>query len=114
MKRIFTLLFTLILFMHAHGQQQYKVAIIAFYNLENLYDTIDNPMVSDDEFTPNGDKNYNGKIYRDKLEHLATVLSQKYRVRYQHGNYNTPISVPFVFLGRELPSLKNPRVSRLG
>lgn len=39
---------------------------------------------------------------------VATVLSQKYRVRYQHGNYNTPISVPFVFLGRELPSLKNP------
>src|SRR4051812_10448385 len=57
-------------------QQQYKTAIIAFYNCENFYDTIDNPAINDEEFTPNGDKNYNSKIYLDKVEHLATVLSQ--------------------------------------
>lgn len=48
--------------------------VIAFYNLENLYDTIDNPMVSDDEFTPQGAKQYNADIYRDKLFKLATVI----------------------------------------
>jgi exonuclease III len=49
--------------------------VIGFYNLENLYDTIDNPIVNDDEFIPKGAKRYNGNIYRDKLFKLATVLS---------------------------------------
>ncbi len=48
--------------------------VIAFYNLENLYDTIDNPMVGDDEFTPQSAKQYNTDIYRDKLFKLATVI----------------------------------------
>lgn len=39
---------------------------------------------------------------------IATVLAQKYQVLSQSGNYNTPISVPFIFLGRDLPPLKNP------
>jgi UDP-N-acetylmuramyl pentapeptide synthase len=39
---------------------------------------------------------------------IATVLSQSFRVRFQQGNYNTPISIPFVFTGREMPSLYNP------
>ena len=45
------------------GKQQYKMAVIGFYNLENLYDTVDNPIVNDEEFTPGGAKNYNGGIY---------------------------------------------------
>lgn len=39
---------------------------------------------------------------------IATVLSQQLRVQVQNGNYNTPISVPFIFLGRSLPKLHNP------
>ena len=27
-----------------------------FYNLENLYDTLDDPSTDDDEYTPMGDK----------------------------------------------------------
>ena len=37
---------------------------------------MDNPNVNDDEFLPNGPKNYNGKIYWTKVDHLATVISQ--------------------------------------
>jgi len=55
-----------------HRNQQ---LVIAFYNLENLYDTVNNPMVSDDEFTPKGDKQYTEEIYKDKLVKLATVLN---------------------------------------
>ena len=57
-------------------KQSYKTAIIAFYNLENFYDTVDNPNVNDEEYLPNGPKNYNSKVYRTKVEHLATVISQ--------------------------------------
>ena len=48
--------------------------VVAFYNLENLYDTTDNPIVHDDEFIPGGAKKYNTEIYQDKLFKLATVL----------------------------------------
>lgn len=58
------------------AKQQYKIAVIGFYNLENLFDTIDNPAVNDEEFTPAGAKNYTGKIYLDKLGKLSTVISQ--------------------------------------
>ncbi|TCZ70565.1 endonuclease/exonuclease/phosphatase family protein [Flaviaesturariibacter aridisoli] len=58
------------------GKQTYKVAVIAFYNLENFYDTTDNPIVDDQEFLPSGARNYNTKIYMDKVGKLATVLSE--------------------------------------
>ncbi|TAH40437.1 MAG: endonuclease [Bacteroidetes bacterium] len=54
----------------------YKVAIVSFYNLENLFDTIDDPKIDDSEFLPGGKKNYSTEIYQDKLEHLAEVISQ--------------------------------------
>ena len=76
MKRIIIFLFLIAICKSDLAQQQYKTAIVAFYNCENFYDTIDNPIVNDDDFTPNGDKNYNSTIYWDKVEHLANVLSQ--------------------------------------
>jgi len=57
-------------------KQQYKSAIIAFYNLENFYDTVDNPNINDEDFLPTGPKNYDSKVYNTKVEHLATVISQ--------------------------------------
>lgn len=61
---------------YSQKQQQYKVAVAAFYNLENFYDTINNPIVNDEEFLPNGPRNYNTQIYFDKVGKLASVLSQ--------------------------------------
>ncbi|HYC41129.1 MAG TPA: endonuclease/exonuclease/phosphatase family protein [Chitinophagaceae bacterium] len=59
-----------------NGKKEYKVAILAFYNLENFYDTLDNPAVNDEEFLPAGPKNYNSVIYWDKVQKLATVISR--------------------------------------
>jgi UDP-N-acetylmuramoyl-tripeptide--D-alanyl-D-alanine ligase len=39
---------------------------------------------------------------------IAQVLSQSLKVRYQDGNYNTPISLPFIFIGRSMPNIYNP------
>lgn len=58
------------------AKNSYKVAIVGFYNLENFYDTIDNPIVNDEEFLPTGEKNYNSTIYWNKVANLATVISQ--------------------------------------
>jgi len=77
MKKLSAACFFVFCFLCSMAQkQQYKVAIVAFYNLENFYDTIDNPILNDDEFTPKGDKNYNSNIYLDKVKHLATVIAQ--------------------------------------
>jgi hypothetical protein len=77
MKRATTLGLLLCLSMISLCQRKdYKAAVIAFYNLENLYDTIDNPIVNDEEFLPKGVRNYSGTIYMDKLNRLATVISQ--------------------------------------
>lgn len=58
------------------SQKSVKVSIIGFYNCENFYDTVDNPIVDDQEFLPTGDKHYNSAIYWDKVGKLATVISQ--------------------------------------
>ena len=62
---------------HLFAQKQtYKIAIAAFYNCENFYDTTDNPSVDDNDFTPNGVRNYTSQRYNEKVAHIATVLSQ--------------------------------------
>ena len=76
MKKILSFLLVLIISAHAQAQQKYKVAIIGFYNLENLYDTVNNTMVDDEEFLPNSERHYSGRIYKDKLERLSSVISQ--------------------------------------
>jgi hypothetical protein len=48
---------------------------IGFYNLENLYDTIDDPATDDQEFTPSGSDKWDSKRYKVKLEHLAEAIS---------------------------------------
>lgn len=74
-----TLPFLFLLFFCAFdgsGQlKNYKACVVAFYNLENFYDTINNPLVNDDDFTAFGIKRYTQEIYTDKVSKLATVIS---------------------------------------
>lgn len=79
MKKLVIIFFLLPACFPLLGQQNaasYKMAVIGFYNLENFYDTLDNPMVNDEEFLPSGPKNYTGEIYLDKVNRLATVIAQ--------------------------------------
>ena len=64
------------IFVFAQQKLNCKVAIVAFYNCENFYDTIHNPMINDVDFTPKGVYKYDTPIYLDKVEKLATVISQ--------------------------------------
>ncbi len=58
------------------GQKQAKAICIAFYNQENLYDTIDDPKTDDAEFTPTGSAGWTWERYQTKLAHMSTVISQ--------------------------------------
>lgn len=71
MKRLlFTGLFVLLL-AAGFAQKPYKVM---FYNFENLFDTINDPDVLDEEFTPEGPKKWNSVKYERKLANLERVL----------------------------------------
>jgi predicted extracellular nuclease len=49
---------------------------VANWNVENLFDTMDDPNKFDESFTPNGDKNWTEDKLNQKLENLAKVISQ--------------------------------------
>lgn len=66
--------FLLLILCFSHGRTQ-NTRSIAFYNVENLFDTIDG--VNDDaEFLPTSKNNWNSQKYSEKLDHLNTVLEQ--------------------------------------
>jgi hypothetical protein len=75
MRTLLLLLFTAPILIYAQ-QKQYNIGAIGFYNLENLFDTIDSPDTRDSEFTPLGDNLYNTEVYLDKLNKLARVISE--------------------------------------
>ena len=57
-------------------RKQFAVYAIAFYNLENLFDTINQPDVMDEEFTPQGGMRWNSMKYNNKLKNLSYAISQ--------------------------------------
>ena len=75
MKR--SLIFFLLLFTFSGvSAQSYKAGLIAFYNLENLFDTIDQEGVLDEEFTPEGLDRWTGEKYIKKIENMALAISR--------------------------------------
>jgi len=54
-------------------QEQFK-ATIAFYNLENLFDTVDDKNTLDDDFLPESKKCWDAKKYHIKLEKISEVI----------------------------------------
>ena len=61
----------------ADNGRRVQVAGIAFYNFENLFDTIPNNAEGrDEEFTPAGQRQWDGRKYRQKIHNLAYAISQ--------------------------------------
>ena len=52
-------------------QQNY---VIGFYNLENLFDTYDDPVKNDSEFLPEGKNKWTHAKYEKKLHNMAKVI----------------------------------------
>ncbi len=86
--------FTFIFLMNITAQKKdqdsakFKTISIAFYNVENFYDTIDNPATQDEEFLPRGPKNWNTKRYFAKLNNMTEIISKL-------GMKNPPVVMGF-------------------
>lgn len=73
---LFSLLFIVFATISVKGQSKYRVQTIAFYNLENLFDTIRNVEIYDETFTPEGSYGWDTEKYQNKLENMSRVLSE--------------------------------------
>ncbi|WP_241240800.1 endonuclease/exonuclease/phosphatase family protein [Maribacter sp. MJ134] len=58
------------------AEKKYELRTIAFYNLENLFDTKNDTLIFDDDRTPNGKDKWTAQRYEQKLEHLSKVISE--------------------------------------
>lgn len=57
-------------------KKSYKISCIAFYNLENLFDTINDPTINDEEYLPDGGNHWGTVKYVNKVKNMAYALSQ--------------------------------------
>ncbi|HPG32786.1 MAG TPA: endonuclease/exonuclease/phosphatase family protein [Lentimicrobium sp.] len=70
------LVFLVVISMQSCAQgQKLNTTCIAFYNLENMYDTIDDPRIDDADFLPSGNYNWTEARYQAKLSNMAKVIS---------------------------------------
>jgi len=60
----------------ANEKVKVQISCVAFYNQENLFDTINDPNVNDEEYTPNGPVKWNTQKYMAKLQHMSYAISQ--------------------------------------
>ncbi len=51
-----------------------RILRVGFWNVENLFDTFDDPEKQDDDFTPEGMYHHNTFRYYEKLEHLSKAI----------------------------------------
>ncbi len=72
---------TVLLFLHsvlffAQDEKQFKIRTVAFYNVENLFDTENDTLIFDDDRTPDGKDNWTLERYLKKVEKVSKVLSE--------------------------------------
>ena len=78
MKRIVFLMVSFILmtpYINAQEKKKFAVRTVAFYNVENLFDTINDPHKFDDDRTPEGADRWS-KVYNDHVHKIAKVISE--------------------------------------
>lgn len=61
---------------YAQDKKDYEIHTIAFYNVENLFDTINNPETFDDDRSATGKDVWNTKKYNAKIENISRVLAE--------------------------------------
>lgn len=67
------------------GRGQQRLYGVAFYNLENLFDTIHDEGKNDYDFLPNGRYRWTTEKYKSKLKNLSYVLSSLAHERVPQG-----------------------------
>jgi len=75
--RIISLIFAFliaVMAVKAQESSEYRLVSVGFYNLENLFDTINEEGVTDEEFTPDGKNSWTPDRYLEKLDNMARAI----------------------------------------
>ncbi|MCM4166724.1 hypothetical protein KCTC52924_01574 [Arenibacter antarcticus] len=75
-KIVFLIFFSLLFRMYSQESKSYEIRTIAFYNVENLFDTQNDSLTFDDDRTPTGKDQWTEERYWDKLNNITKVLSE--------------------------------------
>ncbi|MBO6080659.1 MAG: endonuclease/exonuclease/phosphatase family protein, partial [Bacteroidales bacterium] len=76
MKRINLLILGLLMISFLCAQPAHNKAVVGFYNVENLFDTINDPNKDDEQFLPDGENRWDSQRYEAKLKSLSKVISE--------------------------------------
>jgi hypothetical protein len=74
--KLFYFLLLPVVWAHSQSKNEYQLRTIAFYNLENLFDTKNDTLIYDDDRTPEGKDAWTQERYEHKLGQLSKVISQ--------------------------------------
>lgn len=61
---------------HAQNGKSYKIKTIAFYNVENLFDTTNDTLIFDEDRTPEGNYRWTEERYWKKIDNISKVISE--------------------------------------
>ena len=77
MRKLVWVLFCFFMITQSKAQsKKYIIHTVAFYNFENLFDTINDPDTFDEEWTPKGLQRWTFDKYQKKLANLSRVLAE--------------------------------------
>ncbi len=74
--RLLTLLLILPVIIWPQKPNTYEIKTIAFYNVENLFDTYNDSLTFDDDRTPDGKDQWSKTRYARKLNKISKVISE--------------------------------------
>ena len=72
MKHIITICISVFFCVTAMAQQSH---VVAFYNVENLFDTINSPTTADEDMLPLADRQWTVERYKAKLKNISTAIA---------------------------------------
>jgi predicted extracellular nuclease len=83
---IYTIIFHVVFLQAVYAQDSQQEFRVMFYNVENLFDTEDDPNTNDDEFLPQGARRWTPYRYYSHLQQTAKVI-------HAVGEWDTPALV---------------------
>ena len=90
MKRLILYSSVLLVLAACSGEPADSQHVIGFYNLENLFDTVDDPQKNDEDFLPDGRNSWTEDKYQEKLANMAHVIDA---MADRNGRYHTVLGV---------------------
>ncbi|NLI72027.1 MAG: hypothetical protein GX361_04770 [Bacteroidales bacterium] len=75
MKKLLLLVVAVFLLSSVNAQKEKQNFKVMFYNVENYFDTVDDPDKEDDEFLPGGIRGWNTAKYYTKQSNISKVIS---------------------------------------